>query len=403
MRTRHFLAVLAGVALASCVTDKGADFIPQNDQTKITFSSPVMYDNSAGTRAGHYGEVGNHSYGTQSTYSYPRAESFHIYAVKHANDFAGWESADAKALFDDTDVSYDGSLDGWAPKKPTGNDPYYYWPADMKISYAACSPADMEQGASWTGSRTYGKTGLVITDFKVASDASKQFDLMFSKRAVNKTKDDMLHDAAYYSGVEIEFQHALSSIHFSLKNETSAVVALKKITLYGVSDVATFNENITESAGKYVINENVNPAWTNYNNPSTDISYVAFDAGSKAGLTFPIEAQYISNLLTQEANVGAGDNHVLLLLPQGLTDAAKLRVDYTVDGVASHKIVNLKDARHKENATLAIDKWEIGTSYTYRLVYSAAAASQDKVYFSPKTDGWKNAGVAVIDLAGGSN
>ena len=402
MRTKHFLAVLAGVTLTSCVTDKGADFIPQNDQTKIRFSSPVMYNNNTGTRAAHYGEIGNHSYGTQSTYSYPRAESFHIYAVKHTNDFSGWENADAKALFDDTNVSYDGSLDGWAPKKTSADDPYYYWPAGMKLSYAACSPADLEQGEAWTGSRTYGANGLTITNFKIASDAAKQFDLMFSKRAMNKIKDDMRHDADYYSGSEIEFQHALSSIHFSLKNETSAVIALKKITLYGISNVATFNENITEASDKYEINDNVKPTWTNYNEPSAETSYVAFDAGSKTGLIFPIEAQYISNLLTQEANADAGDNHVLLLLPQKLTDAAKLRIDYTIDSVASFKVVNLKDARHKDDLTSAINEWEIGTSYTYRLVYSIEAANQDKVYFSPQTNGWKHAGVAVIDLAGGS-
>ena len=40
----------------------------------------------------------------------------------------------------------------------------------------------------------------------------------------------------------------------------------------------------------------------------------------------------------------------------------------------------------------------MGTRYTYRLYYSAESASQDKIYFSPSSEGWKDAGVGVIEL-----
>lgn len=411
MRTKLFLAALAGVALASCVTDKEYLPNPQDEKAVISFSSPVMYDNNVGTRAGYYGEIGSHQY-TQggTTYSYPRAESFFIFAKRHIDDFAGWENAaNENSAINNTVASYDSSVDGWVPYKNNSQDPYYYWPAGKKLSFAAYSPADLEQSCT----TSYGATGLQINGFKVSADEAKQFDLMFSKRSVNKTRDDMVHGADYYSGVPIEFQHALTSIHFSLKNESNVTVKLKRISLYGVYDTGSFSENITETtpASKYVIGDNVNPEWTIADNAtklSKEDAYVAFKAkdadgdGKTDGLTFPVEAQYISNLLSIDGNKDAGDNHVLLLLPQKLSSDAKLIIDYNVNGTDSYKIVNLSDARHKDNLTLAIDEWEIGTSYTYRLVYSAEAASQDKVYFSPSTNGWKNAGVAVIDLAGGT-
>lgn len=412
MRTKHFLAVLAGVALASCVTDK--EYVPKlEEQAKIAFSSPVMYDSESGTRAGYYGEVGKHQYTTGgTTYSYPRAESFHIFARRHADDFAGWNNVNNEVSdIDNKIASYDSSVDGWAPKKNvSGNaDPYYYWPAGKKLTFAAFSPANLEQegNSNWLNtadSVSYGAEGLVINNFQIPTTADKQYDLMFSKRSVNKTRDDMLHSADYYSGVPIEFQHALTSIHFSLKDESPAetVVKLKKISLYGVYDTADFKENIEETdPNKYIIGDNVNPAWTNHENlVLQNKAYVAFDAGGGDGLTFPAEAQYISNMLTLPGNEGAGENNVLLVLPQTLSDNAKLIIDYTVNGTESYKIVNLKDARQKDNVHLAINEWEIGTSYTYRLLYSAEAASQDKVYFSPTAAGWKDAGVAVIDLAG---
>lgn len=413
MRTKHFLAVIAGVALASCVTDK--EYVPelQDQQAKITFNSPVMYNSGEDTRAGYYGEIGKHQYSAGgTTYSYPRAESFHIFAKRHTNDFAGWNTDNEESVIHDKVASYDGTVDGWAPKKDVGvgEDPYYYWPSGKKLTFAAYSPADLEQTPAITP--TYGPTGLTIANFHVPHLTAKQFDLMFSKRSVNKTRDDMSHSADYYSGVPIEFQHALTSIHFSLKNESAVPVKLLKISLYGVNDTATFNENIVETPdpSKYVIGDNVNPEWTGHTGSVLDTEpYVAFratdayadsDFSNDDGLLFPAEAGYISNLLTLPGNEDAGDNHVLLVLPQTLTDQAKLRIDYTVNGTLSYKVVNLKDARQKDNSSVAIEEWEIGTSYTYRLVYSAAAASQDKVYFSPTTNGWIDAGVAVIDLAG---
>lgn len=402
MKTRFFLAALAGVALASCVTDKEYDVSAQNENVKIGFNSPVMYNNN--TRAVYHGEVGNHQYVQGGTiYSYPQEEKFRVYAVQHSGSFAGWEAENAEEFegLNGSEVTYNNSLDGWA----TATD--YFWPAGKSVSFAAVSPADLEQGSGWNGT-SYGKDGLTIENFTVPADPNNHFDLMFSKRALNQTASGMNHGASYYSGVPIQFQHALSSIHFSLRNDTSSEVVLKKISLYGVHDTGTFNENIDESKGlgyERGGNGNVNPKWTIADEATLldeDHAYVAFNGmNSGEGVTFPFNAQYITNLIGNSETMG--ENHVLLVMPQVLTNDAKLIVDYTVNGNAAQKIVSLNAAPTLIKGTEDysgefINEWVMGTRYTYRLYYSAESASQDKIYFAPASDGWKDALTAVIEL-----
>ena len=430
MKKSLVLMAMAGVALAGCVADKEFEPSFQQEQAKITFGAPVMYDNNVGSRAVYHGEINSFVYGS-AIRSYPRDERFKIFAVKYSNTltaFPGWTNAQP-ALFNEKIAHRDQSLDGWIPQKGEGegDDPYYYWPSDMKLAYAACSPADLEQGADWDDKtqRTYGATGLKITNFKVPASAENHFDLLFSKRHVGMTKELMYGTADKYSGSPIEFQHALSSIHFSLLNESESTdVILQKISLFGVYDTGTFNENIYNEFVPYDRSnaQVVSPAWTEQDNiVNENLAYVAFDATQKddegkdiyKGLQFPSNAQYISSLMAEEGNEDAGVNHVLLLLPQTLPANAELRIDYKVvngaNTVNAHKKVLLNNAlkldatTNKPSATDKINEWVLGTKYTYRLVYSSAAAKADKIYFAPSTEGWIDAGVAVIDLAGAAS
>ena len=458
MRTKHFLAVLAGVALASCVTDK--EYVPKlEEQTRIAFGSPVMYDNGKETRANVYGEIGSVTDASGVTHTYPNTEQFRIFAVKYdeaAEAFPGWEGTTqtpvVETLFNGAVAVYDGRLDGWVPKK-TGSpaDKYYYWPANMKIAYAAYSPADLEQsGNDWNDEDinpnvTYGKTGLTIKDFKVSDDPAEQFDLMFSKRQVDMTKDKMLNVGNLYSGAPIVFQHALSSIHFSIANTSSAIVVpgengqdqtilqpkveieLLKITVKNVKNVGTFTEGINEGSNpaEYIIKNgdnggNVSPSWNT--NSSGTHNYVAFkaagyvedgDNSTVQGLPFPETPQYIAYYMannTEYTNIG--ENHPLLLIPQDL-EGAQLEIKYKVingedNTVVSTKTVSLDNAPKVDTQTgkltnQVVSKWEIGTKYTYRLVYSSEAAKQDKIYFSPSSENWNDAGVVYIDLAKSDN
>lgn len=389
MKKNLFFILMAGVALTGCVSNEVSSVSEDNAPKALTFSSPVMYSNST-SRAAYYGEIGLHVYGT-SSYSYPRDENFVIYAIQHTGDFAGWAAGTAHEI-NNTAISYDPSVDGWAPKTSEGK--YYYWP-EGKMSFAASSPADLDNAAV----RSYGATGLTIENFQVASDASKQYDLLFSTRTVNKTSAYMHHGDSKYSGLPIQFQHALSSVRFSIKNETEAEVVLTSIKVYGVKYKGDFAENIaenTEDYTQYVRGTNVNPAWA----PTEDVvakddAYTAFEGK----VTFPIEQQYVLNLSETDTDEPGEEDEVntLLLLPQTLADEAVVEVHYTVDGNPHNKVAQL-NLGETVTAGTPVTAWQMGFRYTYRLVYTSSTAARDKIYFAPSTDEWENEDVIIVEL-----
>lgn len=388
MKKNLFFVLMAGMALTGCVSEETVS--GDNSPKPLAFSSPVMYSNAT-SRANVYGEVGAHMYGTSTVYSYPREEKFMIYAVNHLGDFAGWAAATPHEI-NNTAIAYDGSVDGWAPKTSEGK--YYYWP-EGKMSFAASSPADLENAAT----RNYGATGLTIENFQIAPDASKQYDLLFSTRTINKTSADMQHGADYYSGLPIKFQHALSGVRFSLMNETEAEVVLTGITVYGVYDKGNFAENLAENAEdytQYVRGTNVNPAWTVTGELIEEpAAYVGFNGK----VTFPAEAQYVASLAAGDVDEdGEADVvNTLLLMPQTLDDKAVVKVNYTVDGNPHTKTAQL-NLGETLNSKEEVKTWEIGHRYTYRLVYTSATASRDKIYFAPSTEAWVDEEVIVVEL-----
>lgn len=446
MKKSLFLMALTSVTMVSCVSDEVAD-VAQNDlkeNVKIMFDRPLTYNNSS-SRANVFGLIGNHTYEGQ-TYSYPNNEKFIIYAAGHTGNYAGGWSAPYD--FNGQAISHDKDLDGWAPKTPNEN-AYYYWPDNKKLTFAATSPAVLYEGDvkywtdnNWPNGESYGNeeelkaaenqfryydgTGLHIKNFKVSPDASKQYDLLFSKRSFNNTAENMQEGAGDYNGVPLVFQHALSSIRFSFKKAAGVEqeVLLHKIELFGVKDEGSFNENITEDNNdwdKYERGVNVNPIW-NFDAEQSKIenmvsqskAYIAFNC--EEGVAFPSAAQFVST-------AAAGIEHVhnyLLLLPQELmqfvekddpeTDieekpslGAAIKVKYSVkegeETVYHNKIVALKDlqGRHvvkEENIT--VGRWEVGHQYIYRLVIGGDAINAEKIYFAPTTEAWQE--VTAIEV-----
>ena len=399
MKKRLMVMAMAGVALAGCVSDEVAEVAQKNEQVKITFDSPIMY-NKAESRANVHGEIGSYTYtGTTATYSYPRAEDFIIYAVSHTSNLDTWATAEV-AKFNGDHLSYDDNVDGWAPKQV--DDPstdvneagkYYVWPSGKKMSFAASSPADLEI----TGiNRSYGSTGLTISNFQVASDAAEHYDLMFSHRTVNKTSADMNHGASYYSGIPIVFRHALSSIRFSISNQTfpDHEIVLTGITLKGDKYKGNFAENLDESSPTTqngVLHYSVNPTWTLDDDRNTT-GYTAFSGSVVAKK----EPQYVAALA---AASNTNTCNQLLLLPQNLTNDIQVVIKYTLDGESHSKTVTLADLKNLNDHS--INEWEMGYRYTYRLVYTEETVSKDLIYFSPSSDGWiedEENGVIVVNL-----
>lgn len=395
MKKTLLFTAIASVALVGCVNEDLANPAGQGKQ-KITFDAPVLYSNQDG-RANVYGEIGNHSYGGQ-TYSYPKEENFMIYAVSHEGDFAGWDNA-TPAAFNATEISYDLNVDGWAPKN---GDNYYYWENGKKMSFAACSPADLEQ-TNWGGAdkRTYDASGLTITDFEVSANAETQFDLLFSSRVCNQTSANMSHSASYYSGIPIKFQHALTSVRFSIRNTSPETVVLTGIELSGVKYKGTFNENITEDDTDFTLYDktegtgNVAPEWT----VADDVITAPYKAFS-GSILFYENARYVSALV-EEFGTSSDECHQLLLMPQDLTDDVTLTVHYTVNGSANTKEVKLnglESVSADELIKTPITAWEMGKRYTYRLTYSSETADRDKIYFAPSTEEWTDVDVIIVNL-----
>lgn len=386
MKKNLFFFLVAGMAFASCVSDEIVSDQAVKEPVKLTFSSPLMQSNG-GTRANFYGEIGDHMYpGSSTVYHYPKEEDFVIYAVQHDADFAGWAFATPHEINGQT-VKYDMAVDGWAPKTTDGG--YYYWPAG-KMSFAASSPAELEGGAT----RTYDEKGVTISNFAVNANAEKHYDLLYSTRTLNQTAEMMRDAASYYSGIPIDFKHALSSVRFSIKNESEANVFLKSIKVYGVKYKGTFTENLTEDATDYSKLTQA-PSW------NVDDELVASDdayVGFQGSVQFQQAPYYVAQLAAEDTDAPEENEkcNQLLLMPQTLTDAATVVVTYTVNGSERSKTALLKNGIDLESNP--VTAWQPGIRYTYRLVYGKAAADQDRIYFAPGAAEWTDHAVVVIEL-----
>ena len=356
MKKHLFIVAVAGVALASCIKNEVADL--GTEKAVIGFDSPVLYSTQH-TKANVFGEIGSHQYeGTNVTYTYPREESFVIYAVEHEGDFTTWTAATA-AEFNGKAITYDSKLDAWAPKNGSN---YYYWPDDALLSFSAYSPADLDVAGAVA---SYGDAGLKIEGFEVNPDPAFQYDLLYAKRSVNKTAANMGSGADYYSGVPIQFQHALSSIHFSILTDQTVTqkVTLTKIEVLNAKYKGTFNENITNQTA-YACN----PAWTPAAGNDNKATYTSFEGA----VEFPFQAQYVSAIAAKDDDSdGITDtSHPLLLMPQELSEDVKIKIYYTVGSEAKTKTIQVNRYPQGDNA---ITRWEPGIMYTYRLYYSTSS------------------------------
>lgn len=387
MKKNLFFFLVAGMALASCVSDQTVGEQGVKEPAKLTFSSPLMQTNG-GTRANYYGEIGDHMYeGTSTIYNYPKEEDFVIYAVQHEGDFAGWENANDHEI-NGLVVKYDQPVDGWAPKTENGG--YYYWPSG-KMSFAASSPAELECDGTV---RTYGADGVTIENFEVNANAEHHYDLLYSVRTLNQTSENMKDGASYYSGIPIDFKHALSSVRFSIKNESEAIVVLKSIKVHGVKYKGEFKENLVENAEDYT-KSTQDPKWTVENDEvAEENAYVGFNGS----VTFPFTPQYVATLAASDTDEEGEEEkcNQLLLMPQDLTDAATVVVTYTVNGNERSKTAQLNTGIDLDQQEVKV--WERGVRYTYRLVYGKGAADQDRIYFAPGAEQWVDHQVVVINL-----
>ena len=371
MKKSLVLVAVASVALASCVNDV-ADLAQNNEKnSSITFDTPVLYNNSVGSRADDGettgGDVAVHS-SNEIDDAYPRTESFRVYGLAHEGDFSSWTVDGAgntnELLFNGEKVSYNQSLNGWSPETPVA------WPFYKKCTFAAYSPATASEKATVT----YGEGGLKMTDFK-NPEYGQQFDLMYTPREYNRTTS--YHVTSSYNGVPLTFKHALSSIHFALV-ASDADIILKNITISGFYNKATFTEGITNNS-PYT----ASPSWGAHGTILADgepVSYTLFNDTDNNNIVFPQEMRRLGYLLEQKSLEHDG----LLMIPQTLTSNVTLSVTYTMPGkggTAAHDVT-----KNIPLNSYFSSKWEIGTRYYYIL---SIGSSTSQIYFAPYVEKWK--------------
>ncbi|MBQ7772928.1 MAG: fimbrillin family protein [Bacteroidales bacterium] len=357
MKKLFLLSAAALMVLASCTKDE----VDQTPDQKITFSSPVV---SVATKANVPGEI----------VKYPDGEQFKVFAVHHESTFDTWK--DKHIYMKGVTCTYDNTDKNWQPS------PSYYWPKVGKLTFAAYSPAVAD------GTFAYGEGGLTINGY-TTPEVSKQYDLLYSERTYNRTTssdsatDEGEDQGKDYKGVDIKFNHALSSIVFTVKTSEDysdgATITLKNITLNNINSHGNFTENVTEGA-TYASN----PTWTS----ATPIDYSPIIQTSDKPFS------QIVNSGTAQTITNA---HPLLMIPQNLNNA-KVTVVYTIKSHTSEPIeqtqeIVLSTVDHDTSKDEVQAEWILGKRYTYVITIAL-----NKIYFDPYVETWKDVTLTSVPV-----
>ena len=352
MKKLFFIAAIASVALASCVKNEVAPTAMQQDE--ITFLSPVVGPQTKASLSGN-------------TYPITHGD-FKVFAWYHEGDYVQANASTYPAYMSDVTVKYDSGIDDGTT---TGSGawhatPSYYWPKNenAKLSFDAYYPA--------TGLTVSAKpeAGIVITDYTVDSDISKHIDILVSDRAWNKENSTSGLNTTY-DGVDIKFNHVLSSINFTVATAAdygANTIKVKSITVKGDSK-GTFKQNVT-GAGTQV------PFWEGQSNNQTYTVISNADAASSTPVTStatPIGTEAI-------------------LLPQNFgTGKTSITVEYYITNGSETPLLqtetfNLTDTGYSATeggSPVTVTSWEQGHKYIYNIVFTL-----NEVYFAPEVVDW---------------
>ena len=346
MNKNLLMAIAVGAALTGCVKNETANDAVTS-KTKIGFEAPVV---GSITRAVP-GEI-------ESATAYPTDENFKVWGWYHTGDYTtfGDEANGWATYMGPLDVIYD-QVSTWAPATD------YYWPKVGELTCAAYSPADAK------GTYDHTAEGLQITDFTV-ENVGAQYDLLYSDRSYNRTSSTIVGSVTNpgsYTGVDIVFHHALSSIVFVAGTDTEytgdITFKIKSITLSSVVNKGNFTQGIAENTDKEVSN----PQWTASAEVGDKTSYTAFSGE----FTVPKDGSFTPT--------GAAD---LLLLPQTFADeTAQVTIVYTMETASSGEIEHTENLAIKNYTSV----WEPNKRYTYKIIFGL-----QKITFAPIVENWED-------------
>ena len=341
------MAAVAGLTLTSCSQEELS--VPNAENNEITFALPVVGKNTrAVTEVGaEYGT--GYTFGVWAKYNNTGAAT----SWTAGQFYIGTDAADDHGV----EAAYKSSVNGWAFATP------YYWPKNGDLSFIAYSPYSVADKATVTGE------GIQFTGYTVGDAAD--VDLLFSEVSRNKTKADV-NTAAPYSGIDVQFKHALSSVRFAVKTKEAyagTTIKVKKIEVLNAYSVGNFNQGLADNATAVTAVDNA--CWDDH---ATERSYTAFTGD----ITVAYAAKYVHN-----GSANASENTTdLILLPQALVhtgaNTVTVKVTYTITSPSGNVL--------EQVTTLPLSgDWFRGNRYTYTVVFGL-----DEIYLDPTVDTWSD-------------
>lgn len=238
------------------------------------------------------------------------------------------------------DVKYT-STDGSVWNTDAGT---FYWPVEGNLHFYAYAPEQPGQA----GTFKLDKDAQTLTDFVPNTAAADQKDFVYAKSTGNNKANGT-------TGIDIDFQHALSEVTIAAKNEnTTYTVAVTGVKIGNVIKKGTFTFPSTSDAAA---------SWTLSSDASDITDYTT---------TWTTPVTLGSDVSTLDAT-----NVPFMILPQQLSKATKaseksyiaVKVKITLQGGYIQK---------DDWVYVGIDtNWEMGKRYAYTLDFTSGAG-QDK-------------------------
>ena len=249
----------------------------------------------------------------------------------------------------------------------------FFWPVEGDLHLYGYAPA----APGKNGTFKIDKDAQTLTDFVPFETAAAQQDFVYAKSTGNNATNGT-------TGVELNFQHALTEISVAAKNSNTAyTVKVTGVKLGNVKTKGTFT---------FPSIENSAASWT--------LSDATADVGSYETTWNTASALTSSVSTLDEANVA------FMLLPQQLEKSEKasekaylaLKVNITMQG---GKII------HDGWAYIGLNtNWEMGKHYTYTVDFSDGAGQDEtgkqlisgkEMVLNVKVSPWNEKGIAPLE------
>lgn len=379
--------------MAGCMKDVSTG--QQDAPLPIRFNAPAV-GAATKTDAGYP----NH----EMPVTYNTAEHFSVYAMDATTDFSHIDfsvSANNRYYMANEDCAYVSDYNAWVPVSP-----FYWLPAfvgSYYMNFQAYSPTvaqeDCTIGHSWTN-------GFTFTGFTPRTPG-EQYDLLYSELHTDKQRpnysgspyDETTGDAGSYKGIDLCFNHALTSIHFKIRaavpSDAIQQIYLQKITVRNAWNKGSFDQHLDDT----------DPAGWSIDGDATETSYVVYQNTGAA-----TDGPHLVESATPENDFFSIPN-ALMIIPQALnhdggtpgdtSDDVHIAIEVTYARViaASGKVVvstetadlvtgnnnGYYQGHAGTDPDAPIDSWRMGFRYTYKLTLNLF-----KVFVDPTVSAWND-------------